>query len=77
MKPNKRKGYAYGSMVRSPMASENNMQTSYNPMDPRQQQGGIQPAMGMPKMARGGKTHEQQESPAIERMEKKSKGYMD
>ena len=51
----KRKGYAYGSMVRSPMASENNMQTSYNPMDPRQQQGGIQPAMGMPGMMYGGK----------------------
>jgi hypothetical protein len=51
----KKKGYAYGSMVRSPMASENKMQTSMNPMQPRQQQGGIKPAMGMPGMMYGGK----------------------
>ena len=51
----KKKGYAYGSMVRSPMASENKMQTSMNPMQPRQQQGGITPAMGMPGMMYGGK----------------------
>lgn len=51
----KKKGYAYGSMVRSPMASENKMQTSANPMQPRQQQGGIKPAMGMPGMMYGGK----------------------
>ena len=50
-----RKGYAYGSMVRSPMASENKMQTSANPMQPRQQQGGITPAMGMSGMMYGGK----------------------
>jgi hypothetical protein len=50
-----KKGYAYGSMVRSPMASENKMQTSANPMQPRQQQGGIKPAMGMPGMMYGGK----------------------
>ena len=50
----KRKGYAYGSMVRSPMASENKMQTSMNPMAPREQKG-IQPAMGMPGMMYGGK----------------------
>ena len=51
----KKKGYAYGSMVRSPMASENKMQTSMNPMQPRQQQGGITPAMGMTGMMYGGK----------------------
>jgi hypothetical protein len=51
----KTKGYAYGSMVRSPMASENKMQTSMNPMQPREQKGGIQPAMGMPGMMYGGK----------------------
>jgi len=51
----KKKGYAYGSMVRSPMASENKMQTSMNPMAPREQKG-IQPAMGMPMMSYGGKT---------------------
>ena len=34
MKKMKRKGYAYGSMVRNPMASENNMMTSVNPMQP-------------------------------------------
>lgn len=51
----KTKGYAYGSMVRSPMASENKMQTSMNPMAPREQKG-IQPAMGMPMMSYGGKT---------------------
>jgi len=51
----KTKGDAYGSMVRSPMASENKMQTSANPMQPRQQQGGITPAMGMSGMMYGGK----------------------
>ena len=51
----KTKGYAYGSMVRSPMAPENNMQTSMNPMAPREQKG-IQPAMGMTGMMYGGKT---------------------
>jgi hypothetical protein len=64
----KTKGYAYGSMVRSPMNPETSMTTMFNPMQPRQQ-----------GMNRGGKikSHEQQESPAFERMEKKSKGYMD
>ena len=52
----KKKGYAYGSMVRSPMASENKMKTAMNPMQPRQQQGGMQTAMGMPKMRYGGKS---------------------
>jgi len=63
-----RKGYAYGSMVRSPMNPETSMTSMFNPMQPRQQ-----------GMNRGGKikSHEQQESPAFERMEKKSKGYMD
>ena len=51
----KKKSYAYGSMVRGPMTSENNMKTSMNPMQPRGQQGGMQTAMGMPKMAYGGK----------------------
>ena len=54
----KTKGYAYGSMVRSPMAPENNMQTSANPMAPREQKG-IQPAMGMPGMMYGGKAKKQ------------------
>lgn len=64
----KAKGYAYGSMVRSPMNPETSMTSMFNPMQPRQQ-----------GMNRGGKikSHEQQESPAFERMEKKSKGYMD
>ena len=64
----KTKGYAYGSMVRSPMNPETSMTTMFKPMQPRQQ-----------GMNRGGKikSHEQQESPAFERMEKKSKGYMD
>jgi hypothetical protein len=64
----KTKGYAYGSMVRSPMNPETSMTSMFNPMQPRQQ-----------GMNRGGKikSHEQQESPAFERMEKKSKGYMD
>ncbi len=52
----KKKGYAYGSMVRSPMASENKMKTAMNPMQPRQQQGGMQTAMGMPGMRHGGKS---------------------
>lgn len=55
----KKKGYAYGSMVRSPMTSENKMKMSANPMEPRQQQGGMQgmqPAMGMPRMRYGGKS---------------------
>ena len=55
----KKKGYSYGSMVRSPMTSENKMKMSANPMEPRQQQGGMQgmqPAMGMPKMRYGGKS---------------------
>lgn len=51
----KKKGYAYGSMVRSPMASENKMMTSANPMAPREQKG-MKPAMGMPMMSYGGKT---------------------
>ena len=52
-----RKAYAYGSMVRKPMQM-GGMTMSANPMMPRTQQGmqqGIQPAMGMPKMAYGGK----------------------
>lgn len=48
-----RKAYAYGSMVRKPMQM-GGMTMSANPMMPRTQQG-IQPAMGMPKMAGGGK----------------------
>lgn len=48
-----RKSYAYGSMVRKPMQM-GGMAMSANPMMPRTQQG-IQPAMGMPKMAGGGK----------------------
>ena len=51
----KKKGYAYGSMVRSPMTSENKMRSDMNPMEPRQQQGGMQTAMGMPGMMYGGK----------------------
>jgi len=53
---NKKKGYAYGSMVRSPMTSENKMRSDMNPMQPREQQGGMQTAMGMPKMRYGGKS---------------------
>ena len=52
----KKQGYAYGSMVRSPMTSENKMRSDMNPMQPRQQQGGMQTAMGMPKMRYGGKS---------------------
>lgn len=51
-----RKAYAYGSMVRKPMQM-GGMTMSANPMMPRTQQG-IQPAMGMPKMADGGKLKE-------------------
>ena len=51
-----RKAYAYGSMVRKPMQM-GGMTMSANPMMPRTQQG-IQPAMGMPKMAGGGKLKE-------------------
>ena len=54
MKNMKRKGYAYGSMVRSPMNPETSMTTMFNPMQPREQKG-IQPAMGMPGMMYGGK----------------------
>lgn len=52
----KTKGYAYGSMVRSPMASENNMMTSVNPMQPREQ-AGMQPPVDkkMTGMMYGGK----------------------
>jgi hypothetical protein len=52
----KTKGYAYGSMVRSPMASENKMQTSMNPMQPREQ-AGMQPPVDkkMAGMMYGGK----------------------
>lgn len=49
-----RKAYAYGSMVRNPMNPDTTMTSAPNPMQPRTQQG-IQPAMGMPKMAGGGK----------------------
>ena len=49
-----RKAYAYGSMVRNPMNPDTTMTSAPNPMQPRTQQG-IQPAMGMPKMAYGGK----------------------
>jgi hypothetical protein len=48
-----RKSYAYGSMVRKPMQMGGTAMSA-NPMMPRTQQG-IQPAMGMPKMAGGGK----------------------
>jgi len=48
-----RKAYAYGSMVRKPMQMGGTAMSA-NPMMPRTQQG-IQPAMGMPKMAYGGK----------------------
>ena len=53
----KTKGYAYGSMVRSPMASENKMMTSFNPMQPREQ-AGMQPPVDkkMAGMMYGGKT---------------------
>ena len=56
MKKMKRKGYAYGSMVRNPMASENNMMTSVNPMQPREP--GMQPPVDkkMVGMRYGGKT---------------------
>jgi len=52
----KTKGYAYGSMVRSPMASENSMMTSFNPMQPREQ-AGMQPPVDkkMTGMMYGGK----------------------
>jgi hypothetical protein len=52
----KTKGYAYGSMVRNPMASENNMMTSFNPMQPREQ-AGMQPPVDkkMTGMMYGGK----------------------
>ena len=33
----KTKGYAYGSMVRSPMNPETSMTSMFNPMQPRQQ----------------------------------------
>lgn len=50
-----RKCYAYGSTVRKPMQEGGMMSSAMmNPMEPRQQKG-IQPAMGMPKMAGGGK----------------------
>ena len=48
-----RKAYAYGSMVRKPMQM-GGMAMSANPMEPRQQTG-MPAAMGMPKMAGGGK----------------------
>ena len=48
-----RKAYAYGSMVRKPMQM-GGMAMSANPMEPRQQTG-MPAAMGMPKMAYGGK----------------------
>jgi hypothetical protein len=51
-----RKAYAYGSMVRKPMQMGGTTMSA-NPMMPRTQQG-IQPAMGMPKMAGGGKLKE-------------------
>jgi len=35
----KTKGYAYGSMVRTPMNPETSMTSMMNPMQPRQQQG--------------------------------------
>ena len=35
----KTKGYAYGSMVRSPMNPETSMTSMFNPMQPRQQKG--------------------------------------
>ena len=35
----KAKGYAYGSMVRSPMNPETSMTSMFNPMQPRQQKG--------------------------------------
>ena len=52
-----RKAYAYGSMVRNPMNPDTTMTSAPNPMQPRTQMG-IQPAMGMPKMAGGGKLKE-------------------
>lgn len=56
---NTRKAYAYGSMVRKPMQMGGMMSSamSMNPMEPRQQKG-MEPAMGMPKMADGGKLKE-------------------
>ena len=53
MKNKTRKAYAYGSMVRKPMQM-GGMAMSANPMEPRQQTG-MPAAMGMPKMAYGGK----------------------
>ena len=35
----KTKGYAYGSMVRSPMNPETSMTSMFNPMQPREQTG--------------------------------------
>ena len=51
MKRTPRKAYAYGSMVRKPMQEGGMMSSAMmNPMEQRQQKG-MQPAMGMPKMA--------------------------
>ena len=71
-----RKSYAYGSMVRKPMQM-GGMAMSANPMMPRTQQG-MQPAMGMPKMADGGKLKEPT-NPGLKKLPKPVRnkmGYM-
>ena len=71
-----RKSYAYGSMVRKPMQM-GGMAMSANPMMPRTQQG-MQPAMGMPKMADGGKLKEPN-NPGLKKLPKPVRnkmGYM-
>ena len=80
MKMNKknRKGYAYGSMVRSPMQPMD-MSMSANPMMDRKDKMGMTGGMGMMYggKAKKGKTHEQQESASMEKMERRMKGYRD
>jgi hypothetical protein len=71
-----RKAYAYGSMVRKPMQMGGTAMSA-NPMMPRTQQG-IQPAMGMPKMAGGGKLKEPN-NPGLKKLPKPVRnkmGYM-
>ncbi len=76
---NTRKAYAYGSMVRKPMQMGGMMSStaSMNPMEPRQQKG-MEPAMGMPKMAGGGKMKEPN-NPGLKKLPKPVRnkmGYM-
>ena len=80
MKMNKktRKAYAYGSMVRKPMQEGGMMSSAtMNPMEQRQQKG-MQPAMGMPKMAGGGDL-KQPDNPGLKKLPKSVRnkmGYM-